>query len=503
MSDSPMTKPASLRYKPLGIDTLQEHVAFMHRDCHICKSEGLEAQTRVLIRYGSRSVIAIVNVVQSDLLSCQEVGLSLNAERDLGVAPGQSLEVVQAPPIASLSQLRTKIYGHRLDRHGFEAIVDDVAKGRYANIHIAAFLTAMAGKKANVQEVTDLTAAMVAIGEQLNWGVSPVADKHCVGGLPGNRTTPIVVAIVASAGLMMPKTSSRAITSPAGTADVMEVLTPVTLGLDAMREVVQKEGGCFVWGDSLALSPADDLLIRVARPLELDSDAQLVASVLSKKIAAGSTHAVIDIPVGPTAKVRSKEQADHLEHLLNQVAFANGLNLKVVRTDGRAPIGQGIGPALEARDVLAVLQNAPGASSELRERALLLAAEVLELCKHVEPGQGYHRCCDILSSGQAWEKFLAICQAQGGFTPPMLAPIQSVVTATHAGCVRDIDNRRLARLAKLLGAPEAKSAGVDLHVTLGTSVARGDRLFTTHAQAQGEMAYAQAFLDGNPPILIE
>jgi thymidine phosphorylase len=498
-----MTQPAHLIYKRLGIDTLQEHVAFMHRDCHICKSEGLQAQTRVELHHGAKRVIAIVNVVQSHLLSCHEIGLSLNAERELAITAGQPIEVVQAPPIASLSQLRTKIYGHRLDRHGFEAIVSDVAKGRYANIHIAAFLTAMAGKKANVQEVTDLTAAMVAIGERLDWGVTPVADKHCVGGLPGNRTTPIVVAIVASAGLLMPKTSSRAITSPAGTADVMEVLTPVTLGLDAMRGVVQKEGGCFVWGGSMALSPADDLLIRVARPLELDSDAQLVASVLSKKIAAGSTHAVIDIPVGPTAKVRSKEQADHLEHLFNQVAFANGLNLKVLRTDGQAPVGLGIGPALEARDVIAVLQGAPEASVDLRARALALAAEVLELCKHVEPGQGHARASDILNAGQAWQKFLAICQAQGGFTPPTLAPIQSVVTAAQAGDVKNIDNRRLARLAKLLGAPEAKTAGVDLHVKLGESVQRGDRLFTMHAQASGEMTYAKAFLDGNPPMLIE
>lgn len=498
-----MTQPASLVYKPLGIDTLQEHVAFMHRDCHICKSEGIEAQTRVELRLESKSVIAIVNVVHSDLLDCGEIGLSLNTEQDLGAKPGDPIEVVQAAPIDSLSQLRTKIYGHRLDRHGFEAIVADVARGRYANIHIAAFLTAMAGRRANVQEVIDLTGAMVAIGERLNWGVSPVADKHCVGGLPGNRTTPIVVAIVASAGLTMPKTSSRAITSPAGTADVMEVMTPVTLGIDAMRAVIQKEGGCFVWGGSLALSPADDLLIKVARPLELDSDAQLVASVLSKKIAAGSTHAVIDVPIGPTAKVRSKEQADQLEHLLNQVAFANGLNLKVLRTDGSQPVGHGIGPALEAKDVIAVLRKDPNAPIDLRERALRLAAEVLELCSKAPVGEGFAMASKILDSGQAWDKFLRICNAQGGFTEPGVAPIKRVVTASAHGTVQTIDNRRLARLAKLLGAPEAKTAGVTLHVRLGDKVARGDPLFTLHAQASGELSYASSYLDSHPPLLIE
>ena len=498
-----MSEPATLIYKPLGIDTLQEHVAFMHRDCHICKSEGIEAQTRVELRHDSKSVIAIVNVVHSDLLACGEIGLSLSTERDLAAKAGAAIEIMQAAPVDSLSQLRTKIYGHRLDRHGFEAIVADIARGRYANIHIAAFLAAMAGKRANLQEVIDLTAAMVAIGDRLNWGTSPIADKHCVGGLPGNRTTPIVVAIVASAGLTMPKTSSRAITSPAGTADVMEVMTPVTLGLDAMRHVVEKEGGCFVWGGSLALSPADDLLIKVARPLELDSDAQLVASVLSKKIAAGSTHAVIDIPIGPTAKVRSKEQADHLEHLLNRVAFANGLNLKVLRTDGLQPVGRGIGPALEAKDVISVLRNDSDAPADLRERSLKLAGEVLEICGHSAAQSGYRHAQAILSSGQAWDKFLRICAAQGGFTEPQTAPIQQVVTASTDGAVQAIDNRRLARLAKLLGAPEAKTAGVVLHVKLGDQVTRGDKLFTMHAQAPGELEYASTYLDLHPPLLIE
>ena len=498
-----MKTPATLMYRPLGIDTLQEHVAFMHRDCHICKSEGIQAQTRVQLRAGERGVIAIVNVVHSDLLDCGEIGLSLNSERDLAVNPGELIEVAQANPIDSLSQLRTIIYGNRLDRHGFEAIVSDVARGRYANIHIAAFLTAMASRSADAQEVTDLTAAMVAIGERLSWGSTPVADKHCVGGLPGNRTTPIVVAIAASAGLVMPKTSSRAITSPAGTADVMEVVTPVTLSLAQMREVVQKEGGCFVWGGSLSLSPADDLLIKVARPLELDSDAQLVASVLSKKIAAGSTHTLIDIPIGPTAKVRSSEQADHLEHLLTQVAFANGLNLRVVRTDGRQPVGFGIGPALEARDLIAVLRNDPSAPEDLRARSLALAAQTLELCAVSAPGQGMARARQILESGQAWEKFLRICQAQGGYTEPKVAPLQHRILATQAGHVQEIDNRRVARAAKLLGAPEAQTAGIDLHVKIGAVVNPGDCLFTMHAQARGELDYALAYLDHHPPILLQ
>jgi len=498
-----MNNTPTLTYRELGIDTLQEHISFMHRDCHICRSEGIEAQTRIELHHNDRTIITTVNVIHSDLVACGEIALSISAAQALQVKPGDTIEISQAQHIDSLSQLRSKIYGHRLDRNAFEAILGDIAKGRYANIHIAAFLTAMASRRANVDEVVDLTASMVAIGEQINWGITPVADKHCVGGLPGNRTTPIIVAIVASAGLWIPKTSSRAITSPAGTADVMEVLTPVTLNLKQMREVVQKEGACLVWGGSLSLSPADDLLIKVARPLELDSDAQLVASVLSKKIAAGATHVVIDIPVGATAKVRTAEQAEHLEHLLARVAFANGINLRVVRTNGQAPVGRGIGPALEARDVVAVLKGDAQAPRDLRERAVTLAAEILELAGKVAPGEGVAFANKALDSGQAWKKFMAICLAQGGYTEPEISPLQHVVVANQSGVIKAIDNRRLSRTAKLAGAPEAKTAGVDLHVVLGETVQAGQPLLTMHAQASGELSYALTYLSSHPVFLIE
>ena len=146
---------------------------------------------------------------------------------------------------------------------------------------------------------------MVKTGKILTWPSDLIVDKHCVGGLPGNRTTLIVVPIVAAFGLMIPKTSSRAITSPAGTADTMEVFAPVNLDIKTMRKVVEQENGCIVWGGSVSLSPADDLLIRIERPMDLDSEGQLVASILSKKIAAGSNHLVIDIPIGSTAKIRT------------------------------------------------------------------------------------------------------------------------------------------------------------------------------------------------------
>ncbi len=483
-----------LRLRQLGIDTRQEHVIYMHRDCHVCRAEGFEAQTRVEVSLGVRRIIATLNVVHSELLAIGEASLSTSAWCALNAAPDDRVGVAHAPTLDSLSAMRSKVYGHRLGAAALDAIVADVAAGRYADLHIAAFLSACAGGRMDLQETIDLTRAMVKVGDSIDWARAPIADKHCVGGLPGNRTTPIVVAIVAAAGLTMPKTSSRAITSPAGTADVMETLTRVDLDLASMRRVVEREGACLVWGGALTLSPADDILIRVERPLDLDSDAQLVASVLSKKIAAGASHVVIDIPVGPSAKLRSKQDARRLELLLQRVASALGLQLRVLRTDGSQPVGRGVGPALEAHDVLAVLRGSAAAPSDLRQRALVLAGELLEFCGHSPPGLGRARAGLLLESGAAWAKFQAICEAQGGLREPGLAPLREPVLAERDGYVAAMDSRRLARVAKLAGAPGSANAGLALHVRLGDWVQRGAPLFTLHAQAPGELAYAKQYL---------
>jgi thymidine phosphorylase len=493
---------AGLRLRRLGIDTQQEHVIYMRRDCHVCRAEGFEALTRVEVALRERRIIATLNVVDTDLLTKGEAGLSIRAWQALSAAPDDVVTVAHAPTLDSLSAMRSKIYGHRLDARALDAIVGDVAAGRYADMHIAAFLSACAGGRMDLQETVDLTRAMVEVGERIDWGRTPIADKHCVGGLPGNRTTPIVVAIAAAAGLTMPKTSSRAITSPAGTADVMETLTRVDLDVTAMRRVVEREGGCFVWGGALTLSPADDVLIRVERPLDLDSDAQLVASVLSKKIAAGATHALIDIPVGPTAKVRTEEDAHRLQAMLEQVAAAHGLHLKVVRTRGAQPVGRGVGPALEAHDVLAVLRGAASAPVDLRMRALALAGELLEFCGHSIPGNGHSEACRLLDSGAAWAKFQAICEAQGGLREPGVAPLREPILAERSGHVSAIDSRRLARVAKLAGAPAAPTAGLVMHVRLGDRIERGMPLFTLHAQAAGEMAYARGYLATHPVVTL-
>ena len=492
---------ASHRARRMGIDTGQEAVVYLHRDSPIVRSEGFSSQARVEVRAGERTILATLGVVAGGLLGADEAGLSEAAWLRLGVTADERLTFAHPAPVESLGLVRGKIYGRALGPEDFRAIVGDVAAGRYSDIELAAFLAGCAGGRLTDREVVDLTVAMLAAGDRLTWPRTPVMDKHSVGGLPGNRTSIIVVPIVAAAGLLMPKTSSRAITSPAGTADTMEMLAPVDLDVGRMRQVVEREGGCLVWGGRARLSPADDVLIRVERPLDLDSPAQLVASVLSKKAAAGATHVVMDVPVGPTAKIRSPDEAARLTHLLCEVGRAIGLVVRPVMTQGTQPIGRGIGPALEARDALAVLGRAPAAPADLRDRALLLAGQLLELGGAAAVGAGEALARAILDDGRAERKFEAICEAQGGRRTPPTAAFSRPVPARKDGQVTRIDNRRLARVAKLAGAPQDPEAGLELAVRLGDTVRRGDPLYTVHASAMGELEYGLAYATATADII--
>ncbi|MGJ1446997.1 thymidine phosphorylase family protein [Sphingobacterium spiritivorum] len=483
----------TLKIKNLGIDTYRENIIYMRSDCDVCLSEGFTALTRVVVHFDNESIIATLNVVYNELLKHGEAGLSIAAAQRLGVSEGDAIIVSHLQPIASIGLIRSKMYGNELKEAELNQIIHDISTGQYSNIELAAFITATSGNHLSINEIKGLTRAMVRSGKNLEWDNQSIFDKHCIGGLPGNRTTPIVISIVAAAGLTIPKTSSRAITSPAGTADTMEVMTNVELTMEQMKEVVSRENGCLVWGGSVSLSPADDVLISVEKALDIDSEGQMIASVLSKKKAAGATHVVIDIPVGSTAKVRTKENANKLISHFEEVADAVGLQIKCLVTDGSQPVGRGIGPALEAMDVLSVLRNENNAPEDLKQRALLLAGELLEFSENVEKGKGISKAIKILEGGIAYTKFISICEAQGRFTEPEFAAFSLDILAEQSGIINEIDCRKLAKVAKLSGAPKSPKAGVLLHSHLGKQVRNGDVLFTIYAEAQGELNYALGY----------
>jgi thymidine phosphorylase len=484
----------SLKLRRVGIDTYKENVAYLHRECPIYRTEGFQALSKIEIHIvgNGAPVIAVLNIVDDDSITApDQLGLSEQVYHQLGMPDGTEVFISHASPPSSIKSVHLKIAGERLSYDDYLKIIQDIVNNRYSKIEIAAFLVGCAESGMEREEIISLTRAMVNTGEQLSWGEHLVSDKHCIGGIPGNRTTMLIVPIVAAHGMLMPKTSSRAITSPAGTADTMEVLACVDLPQDKLRNILHQERAFLVWGGTAKLAPADDILIAVERPLSMDSSGQMVASILSKKVAAGATHLLIDIPVGDTAKVRNSAEGLKLRKIFEYVGDKMGLHIEVVLTDGSQPIGNGIGPVLEAMDIMKVLENDPQAPLDLREKALKLAGRIIEFDPDVRGGQGYVIDRDIVESGRALAKMNAIIDMQGRNPDPMkLGILQQTILANSSGSVHTINNLRIATIARLAGAPLDKGAGVYIHKKVGDKVSKGEALFTIYAEFNADFNFA-------------
>ncbi len=350
-----------------------------------------------------------------------------------------------------------------------------------------------------------LTKAMASHGDILKLNKYPIIDKHCIGGVPGNRTTMVLVPIIAAEGLTMPKTSSRSITSPAGTADTMEVLAKVTFPIKQMKRIVDKTNGCIVWGGSLNLAPADDKIINVEKTLEIDAESQLLASIMAKKHSVSSTHILIDIPVGSHgSKVKSRSEALRLKRSFEIIGKKLRKRVKVMLTDGSQPIGNGIGPALEARDILWILQQDKRRPFDLEKKCIDMAAEIFSM---VGISEGKRKAKSILESGRAYSKMKEIIKAQHGsiFNPDQvkIGRFKHDKISTKSGIVAKIDNVSISRIARIAGAPADKGAGIYLYAHVGSRVKKGDKLFTVYSESTHKLNFARESLKSMPPFLVK
>jgi AMP phosphorylase len=348
-------------------------------------------------------------------------------------------------------------------------------------------------------ELYYLTKAMAETGDTMTFpGV--VVDKHSVGGLAGNRTTMVVIPIIASLGIKIPKTSSRAITSPAGTADTMEVLAPVSHSVEAIKKIVKQTNGCLVWGGGLSLAPADDKILKVSYPLSLEPYSKMIVSIMAKKVATGVTHLIIDMPVGPTTKIPDMETAHMLEQKFVMIGKRFGIKVKVSIIKTSDPVGLGVGPALEARDVLRVLQRKKDHPGDLATKAVHLAGQLLELSGYCKKGQGATIAWKALDSGRAWKKMRQIIKAQGG-NPNIdseditLGAYKKYYTAPKSGKITFTDNKGINYICRILGAPSVKLAGIYLNKEYGVRVKKGERLFTLYAESKDRLRLAEKALE--------
>lgn len=416
----------------------------------------------------------------------------------------------------ALEAIRKKLVGGTLNYKEIYSIMDQIAHQRLGDVLTTYFAASGYSKGFTDEELYYLTKAMVETGKQLHFkGI--VADKHSIGGIPGTRTTLIIVPIVAAAGFLIPKNSSRAITTPSGTADDMEVLSGVEFSKEEIYKIVKKTNGCIVWGGSFNIAPADDVIIQVEEPLLLESYDKIVVSIMAKKVAFGSSHVVIDLPYGETVKVRTLDQAQILKKKFLYLAkrFKIKIRLLIHRTD--EPAGRGIGPVLETREALRVLQQKKNRPLDLEVRGLNLAGHLLDLClqdskkelqEYVKThyGNSIGWATYILQDGLAYEKMKDIIKAQGGkasIDSEDLIPgrFTAKIVAIKNGQVKKVHSKNATVIAKILGAPEQKGSGIYLNKKRGELVEKGDTLYTFYSESVYNLKEAKASLE-NLPILI-
>jgi len=483
-----------LKAKLLDIQAGGRRIAIL--DDETASSLGVHSSDRMEITYNGEHLIAIVNIASN--FPHNYVGLYEEISRKLRMKTGETVEVRLAETPEALTYIQAKIAGKRLRGNEIEMIVNDVVGRHLSDIELASFVTALHIHGLSMDEIEALSKAMVETGNTLTLDKSTVLDKHSVGGIPGDKTSILVVPIIAAAGLVIPKTSSRAITSPAGTADRVEALCPVNLTVEEIKEVVKKTNGCMVWGGALELAPADDLFIQVEYPLAIDP--LLLPSIMSKKKAIGATHLVIDMPTGRGAKIKTIGEAHALAHDFIDLGKRLGINVQCAVTFGEQPLGYTIGPALEAREALsAIMGNGP---ADLKEKATNIAGMLLEM---VGIKNGKRKAEDLLKSGNAERKLREIIEAQGG--NPKIEPEDIRVGEKRAEIAADIDgrilwinNKGIAQIAREAGAPKEKGAGVILKAKLGEQVKKSKVLFEIYAERNTQLEAAMELAKNLQPM---
>lgn len=466
---------------------------------------GVHSRDRVFIKtisHHPRKISTIVDTVEG-LVGEKEILVSSELKKHLDLKVGQFVNVDLSPTSKSLVYIRKKLNNKRLSKKEIEEIITDIVNNSISEAEIALFVSAMYEKGMNMEETIYLIKAILKSGSQFKLKGEFIVDKHCVGGVPGNRTTPIVVPICACADLFVPKTSSRAITTAAGTADVIETLAPVDFSIKQIKKIVSKTKACMVWGGALGIVPADSKILQIEKILGVDPEAQLLASIMSKKLSVGSKYILIDIPYGDTAKV-SKRRALRLKKKFEYLGRYFRKRLKVVLTDGSQPIGNGIGPALELMDIIKILDPKKQGPKDLEKKSLFLAGEILEMTKKAKKGKGAKMAEEILYSGKAFEKFKEIIKAQGGDGKKLrFGKFSRDILSTRSGKIHFIDNRKINTLARVTGCPVNKYAGVYLYHHLGDKVKKRGKILTLYSDSESKLEEAIKFYYEFKPIKIK
>jgi len=491
-----------LKPSMINVDVGENRAILNEKDA---RDLGVRSLDRVKLIAPELSVTAIVGT-SATMVKEGSVGLMCTHECYAQLSSLEKIEIVPTTRPDSVELIKKKMEGKVLTSPEVRTIVKDIVSHNLSDVELAAYIVSTQIRGMNLDEVTELTKSMVETGTTIELDKHPIFDFHSIGGVPGNKITMLVVPIVAAAGLQIPKTCSRAISSACGTADIFEVLASVSLSKQQIKDITQSVGGVIAWGGYVNLAPADDLIIRVEYPLSIDPYAQVIASVLAKKKAVGADYFLLDIPTGPNTKVPDFELARRYAHDFIEVGRRLGIKVECAITYGGQPIGTHIGPALEAKEALMALEGICQSTSVV-EKGCSMAGLLLEM-GGVADGNGKDMAREILTSGKALQKLREIIGAQGGKPDVKSSDVEpgkfhATVDSQTEGYVTAINNKDLVKIARAAGAPKDKGAGLILFRKRGHQVKRGEPMFEIYADVEIKLDAARKQAQRLMPITIE
>jgi AMP phosphorylase len=453
----------------------------------------LRVADRILLKVnGKKELTAILDITTPEELKNNQIGLYAETWQKMDIKKGDRIEVSIAPKPPSNAFIKKKLNGKKLSQSEIHTIIRDVVRDDLSDIEMTYFVAGCFTMKLDDEETANLTKAIAKYGDRIEFKDKIVMDKHCIGGVPGNRTTMLIIPIITSLGYVMPKTSSRAITSPAGTADTMEVMANVENDADRLKEIAEEVGGFIAWGGGVDLAAADDKLIRVRYPLKLDPQGMLLASIMAKKYSVSSNHVIIDIPMGPQGKTKTKQEANQLKKRFLSIAKLLDMNMVVVITSADQPVGYGIGPVLECLDVIKILKNEKDAPKDLKEKAIMMCNELLYLTgKYTSKKAAEKKVREAIDSGEAYKQLMRIVEAQGKKKMKKVGEFTHDVKAKSKGKVLGIHNKIIASIARTAGAPKDAGAGVYIYKKIGDEVEKGEKLFTVYSESETRLKHVK------------
>lgn len=449
-----------------------------------------------------REISAVIGTIKK-IVKEDEIAISSELKKISNLKSGKKVEVNMMTPPLSMDYIKKKANNNSLTEKEMSLIIKDIVNNSLSDTEVALFVSSVYKYGMTMKETIYLIKSILKTGNQLKLRNKFVVDKHSIGGVPGNRTTPVIVSICASTGLTIPKNSSRAITSPAGTADVIETIARVEFTIKEVKRLIKKTGACMIWGGTLGIVPADSKIIRIEKSLKMDPESMLIASIMSKKLAAGSKYILIDIPYGEGAKV-NKKRALRIKRKFEYLGKYFNKKIRCVLTDGSQPIGNGVGPALELKDIIKILDPEQEGPEDLERKSILLSAEILEMTGKAKEGHGIEMAEEILHSGKAFEKFKEIIKAQEGNLRKLKdAPFTHDILAKKSGKIAGIKNKRINSLARAAGCPADKSSGIYLHVKKGQEIKKGQKVLTIFAESKSRLNSAIKYCDETKPVKIK